>query len=97
MAKERYAENVTLTDLAKKYGISISHLSSLLKEELQLSFSEYIASKRIQRVKELLADERLSIEEIAEQVGYGDYFYFIKVFEKNTGISPTKYRKKLLL
>ncbi len=95
--QERYAENITLTDLAKKYGISISHLSSLLKEELQLSFSEYIASKRIQRAKELLADERLSTEEIAEQVGYGDYFYFIKVFKKNTGISPTKYRKKLLL
>lgn len=94
--RERYAEPITLTDLAKKYGISISHLSGLLKEELQLSFSEYVASKRIQKAKELLADERLSIEEIAEQVGYSDYFYFTKVFKKNTGISPSKYRKNLL-
>lgn len=94
--RERYAEPITLTDLAKKYGISISHLSGLLKEELQLSFSEYIASKRIQKAKELLAEERLSIEDIAEQVGYSDYFYFTKVFKKNTGISPSKYRKNLL-
>lgn len=94
--RERYTEPITLTDLAKKYGISIGHLSGLLKEELQLSFSEFIASKRIQKAKELLADERLSIEDIAEQVGYSDYFYFTKVFKKNTGISPSKYRKNLL-
>lgn len=94
--KQSYTENITLTDLAKKYGISVGHLSGLVKEELHLPFSEYIASKRIQKAKELLADERLSIEEIAEQVGYSDYFYFTKVFKKNTGISPSKYRKSLL-
>lgn len=94
--QKNYTENITLTDLSKRYGISISHLSGLLKEELQLSFSEYITSKRIQRAKELLRDERLSVEEIAEQVGYRDYFYFTKVFKKNTGISPSKYRKNML-
>ena len=53
-------------------------------------------SKRIQKAKELLRDESLSVEAIAEQVGYNDYFYFTKVFKKNTGISPSKYRKNLL-
>ncbi len=94
--KQNYAEDITLTDLARKYGISTSHLSGLIKEELQMSFSEYIAAKRVQKAKELLADERLSIEEIAAQVGYCDYFYFTKVFKKNAGISPSKYRKNLL-
>lgn len=95
--RQNYTENITLTDLAKKYNISISHLSSLIKEELQLPFSEYITSKRMQKAKELLADESLSIEEIAERVGYGDYFYFTKVFKKSCGISPSKYRKNLLI
>ena len=94
--KQHYTENITLTDLSRKYGISPGHLSGLIKEELQLSFSEYIASKRLQKAKELLADESLSIEEIAERVGYSDYFYFTKVFKKNCGISPSKYRKNLL-
>ena len=93
--RQNYTQNITLTDLAKKYGISISHLSSLIKEELKLPFSEYITSKRIQKAKELLADEKLSVKEIAEQVGYGDYFYFIKVFKKICGVSPSKYRKDL--
>ena len=94
--KEHYTENITLPGLAEKYAISVSYLSELLKEHLQLSFSEYISSKRIQKAKELLADESLSIEQIAEQTGYNDYFYFTKVFKKNTGISPSKYRKNLL-
>lgn len=94
--KKNYTENITLTDLADKYGISVSRLSELLKQHFQLSFSEYIVSKRVQKAKELLADEKLSIDAIAEAVGYNDYFYFTKVFKKNTGISPSKYRKELL-
>ena len=91
--QEKYTGNLTLTGLAQKYNISASHLSSQLKEELGMSFSEYIADRRVQLARELLADERLSINEIAERVGYKDYFYFIKVFKKVTGISPSKYRK----
>ena len=93
--QERYTENITLSGLAEAHGISTGYLSSQLKAELGLSFSEYITSKRIQKAKELLADESLSVESIAEQTGYNDYFYFIKVFKKNTGISPSKYRKNL--
>ena len=68
---------------------------SMIKEELQMNYSDYIASLRIQRAKELLQNEVLSIQEIAEQVGYNDYFYFTKVFKKVQGISPSKYRKSL--
>ncbi len=60
-----------------------------------MSFSEYITAKRVQKAKELLADERLSVEKVANEVGYKDYFYFTKVFKKAVGISPSKYRKNL--
>lgn len=91
--KQNYTHNVTLSGLSEKYGISMGYLSSQLKSELGQSFSEYITSKRIQKAKELLADETLSIEAITELTGYNDYFYFTKVFKKITGISPSKYRK----
>ena len=91
--QERYTENITLTELAETYKISTGHLSNLIKRELKLPFSEYIAARRIQRAKELLADDTLSIEQIAGMVGYKDYFYFTKVFKKVAGVSPSKYRK----
>lgn len=93
--KEHYTENITLAALAEKYGFSTGYISSLLKEELGLPFSEYITAKRVQKAKELLADSRLSIDMVAEQAGYNDYFYFTKVFKKTVGISPSKYRKNL--
>lgn len=94
--QEGYMGNITLCGLAEKYGISTGYLSSLLKAELGLSFIEYMTSKRIQKAKELLTDEKLSIDTIAGMVGYNDYFYFTKVFKKTTGISPGKYRKNLI-
>ena len=93
--RKNYKDNITLTKLAERYNISAGHLSSLLKEELGMPFSEYITSKRIQRAKELLDDESLSVDAIAIEVGYKDYFYFTKVFKKAVGISPSKYRKNL--
>ncbi|MCB6415340.1 response regulator [Faecalimonas umbilicata] len=91
----RYNENITLTGFSEKHNISAGHLSNLLKERLGMSFSEYITAKRVQKAKELLADERLSVEKVANEVGYKDYFYFTKVFKKAVGISPSKYRKNL--
>lgn len=91
--QEHYTENITLTELAKKYGISVGYLSSLIKENVGLSYSDYVTARRIQKAKELLEDETLSIEQIAEQTGYNDYYYFTKVFKKTLGISPSKYRK----
>ena len=93
--REHYMEDISLTSLAAKYNISMARLSEMIKEHLSLNFSDYIASLRIQRAKELLRDESLSIQEIAEIVGYNDYFYFTKVFKKVEGISPSKYRKEI--
>lgn len=93
--QEYYMEDITLQILAKKYHISESRLSVRLKEMQGMSFTKYLTSKRIQKAKELLADERLSVEQIAGLVGYNDYYYFTKVFKRTTGISPSKYRKSL--
>lgn len=93
--QKHFTEDISLTELSEKYNVSASHLSSLFKRELGISFSEYITSKRMQKARSLLQNEALSIEEVANAAGYHDYFYFTKVFKKTFGISPSKYRKEL--
>lgn len=93
--KQDYTKDISLTKLAEKYGISSGHLSTQIKQELGISFSEYITAKRMQKAKELLQNEIFSVEEVADAVGYHDYFYFTKAFKKTLGISPSKYRKEL--
>jgi len=96
LIQESYTENLTLTAISKEYLISVPRLSTLLKERLGIPFSEYLAIRRVQKAKELLKNEKLSVDEVADMVGYHDYSYFIRVFKKVTGISPSQYRKKML-
>ncbi len=93
--RNSYTDDISLTALAAKYNLSTGRLSTLIKESLSMTFSDYIVSLRMQKARELLRDESKSIEQIAELVGYNDYFYFTKVFKKSQGISPSKYRKSL--
>ncbi len=60
-----------------------------------MAFSKYITYRRMELAKELLRDKGRSIDQVARQVGYHDYFYFTKVFKESQGISPSKYRKEL--
>ncbi len=92
---QRYTEKISLGDLADGCGLSIGHLSTLIKKETGQSFSEYITGKRMEDAKKLLCREELSIDDIADMVGYHDYFYFTKAVKKYMGMSPSMYRKNL--
>ena len=48
------------------------------------------------KAKKLLLSTSLSVAEVAEQSGYGDYRVFTKVFKKNEGVTPSQYRRDFL-
>lgn len=91
--REHYKGSLSLESVSQKVFISPFYLSHLFKEELGITFLEYITKKRIKEAKILLKDPKLSIVAISSEVGYDDPSYFSKVFKKNTGISPNQYRK----
>lgn len=84
---------LTLKDVASHVHLNPSYFSVLFKEQLKLTFSEYVTRRRVQRAKELMITTNLSINEIAEEVGYKTAKYFIKVFKENEGVTPSVYRK----
>ncbi|MCM3443667.1 response regulator transcription factor [Metabacillus halosaccharovorans] len=90
---DHFSTEIQLSTLAKKFNLSISYISTLVKKETGKTYSEYILEKRLNLAKNLLANQSLSIQEIVHQVGYKDYFHFNKLFKHNFGISPSKYRK----
>lgn len=93
---EEYDSDISLQELSEKYNISTGHLSSLIKKETGQTYTEHIIRRRIQKARMLLENENMSVNEIAEAVGYSDYFYFTKLFAKTVGLSPSKYRKNYL-
>lgn len=90
---ERYADNITLQDVAAVVHMNSSYLSSLFKKETGMNFNEYLTRHRIQMAKEFLMEPGLSVAEVGQRVGYEDFKYFSKVFKKVMGMNPTEYRK----
>lgn len=90
-----FTEEISLTLLSNKFHISISHLSVQFKKRFSVSPNEYIILKRIERAKILLqTTTSLSIKQIATMVGYGDPYYFSRIFKSITNLSPTSYQSQ---
>ncbi|BBW97752.1 helix-turn-helix domain-containing protein [Geobacillus icigianus] len=91
----RYAEPLTLEEVAEQAGMSPYYFSKLFKEQFGITFIDYVTNVRIERAKEALARTDLSLKEICFSIGYNDPNYFSRVFKKQTGLSPSEYRKKV--
>lgn len=91
---EHYAEQLTLSGLAKHFHFNPTYLSSYFSAHAKEGFSEYLNKIRIDKAAELLRENRFTISEISGKVGYSEHSYFCKVFKKSTGQSPSTYRKK---
>lgn len=87
-----YRKKITLAEVSKITMLSSTYFAELFKEITGRTFSEYMNYLRIQNAIELMKDRRLSLKEIAESVGLRDPAYFSRVFKKQMGLPPEKYR-----
>lgn len=60
-----------------------------------MNFLAYLTNIRMEQAKKLLSTD-LSIAEVSERSGYGDYRVFTKVFKKSEGVTPSQYRRDFL-
>jgi two-component system, response regulator YesN len=92
--QDHYDEvNLTLNQVADEFKISPSYLSRLLRQEIGLSFIDYLTQIRINQAVRLLQNPTWKIYEVAEKVGYSGQHYFSTAFKKVVGVSPIDYRK----
>lgn len=89
---QHYSSRLYLKDLAAKF-FWIKCTAVSCSKNMGKTFSEYVTELRINKACELLKHSDVSVEEVALKVGIMDYYYFNKVFKKQCGITPAKYRK----
>lgn len=87
-----YNENITLRDVANIVNLNPNYISQLFKKSAGTTFSHYLTNLRITNAKKLLTTTDISINEISVKTGFNDYFYFLKIFKKYTGHTPSEYR-----
>ncbi|SHO43764.1 response regulator [Anaerocolumna xylanovorans] len=89
-----FTSALSFQDICKTYTINPSYLSQVFKRELGTTFTNYIKDLRIHYAMELLVKTNEPISIICEKIGYDQYFYFSKLFKRETGLSPSQYREK---
>lgn len=87
------SENITVEGMAKICHISQSYFSRLFSKEMGDSFSNYISKLKINWAKELLEDSDMSVSQVSDELGFNEPGYFIKIFKKYEGVTPSVYRK----
>lgn len=90
--ERNYSKDITLEELSDLIHLSPQYLCRLFKECLSLRPFEYLARQRIQQAKSLLLEGSLTVNEIAEEVGYNDSSYFCAVFKRHEMMSPAEFR-----
>jgi AraC-like DNA-binding protein len=94
--ENNYSEDLKLKTLADMAGVSINGLINIFKNHFGVTPLSYIISLRIQKACEIMHSSEKPITEIAFEVGFTDSNYFSRAFKKNTGITPSEYRKQYL-
>jgi two-component system response regulator YesN len=87
-----FEREISLTLVAEKIKINPNYLSSLFRQEMGYTFTNYITLLRLSKAKELLKNTNESITHIANQVGYLDSKHFYKVFKKWVNKTPLEFR-----
>ncbi|MDR2552786.1 MAG: PocR ligand-binding domain-containing protein [Treponema sp.] len=89
----RLAKPLSIPGIARNFRVGKTTLCNAVKRDFHQTVNELIRTARIDRAKELLHGSRLSVAEVAEEVGIPDYNYFTKVFKGEMGVAPAIYRK----
>ena len=84
--------NLSLLTVSRAVNVSSSYFSRLFHEKKQIGFAQYIVQRRIERVKTMLRNTDLSIEEIALMAGFSSASYLGRQFKKAVGVTPKAYR-----
>lgn len=82
-----------LDDLADKCNLSVSRFKHLFKEETGIPPAEYIIRQKVEKAQGLIEEQKLSIKNIAYDLGFSSPSYFSTVFKQYNGYSPTLHKK----
>lgn len=85
--------NISLNDLSDKFGFSVSYWSRFFRDKINMNFSEYIWTVRLEEAKRMFVETDKTLKEIVNEIGYLDISSFIRRFKRDIGMTPGQYRQ----
>ncbi|GGA02683.1 helix-turn-helix domain-containing protein [Dyella caseinilytica] len=84
----------SLAEIAHKVGTHDKKLSAIFRQYLGMTVFAWIRDERLRRGRELLADSRMSMQDVAEQVGFRSACNFTTAFRERMGVTPSAFRQR---
>ena len=91
---EHLTEEFSLERLAEQAGLSRFHFQRLFKSATGVSPSRHHIDLRMNEARRLLPETKMSVVDVALEVGYANPSHFARLFRKETGLSPSDYRRQ---
>ncbi|MDV0431065.1 AraC family transcriptional regulator [Lactiplantibacillus sp. DA1] len=93
---DKIDEPIRLDTIAQHLEISSSYLSRIFKSITGKSVNQYITQLKMERATYYLSYTNITVQQIADRLGYTDSYYFSRVFKKEYAVSPKHYRERLV-
>lgn len=90
---KEHSATVTISDLVDQFHFQEDYYNRLIKSKTGLTYSAYVQQIRLEKAAHLLHHTDMSIEKIAEVIGYHNKGYFYKIFQGKYAMTPHEYRK----
>lgn len=90
---EHYSERISLRDVAWAVSLSPGHLTTVVRRKTGRTVQEWIAERRMAQARRLLVETDLAVEEVGQNVGYGDPAYFVRSFRRAHSVTPLGWRR----
>lgn len=87
-------ENLRIEEMADAVSMGRTVFYGKIKAIVGMSPSDFLRTLRMQRAEDLMVNSKLNFSQIAFSVGFSDPKYFTKCFKKETGMTPSEYRKQ---
>lgn len=91
--EEHASDPIYLSELCELVNMSPYYFSRFFKKSMGFTLTEHITATRIRLAKKMLLNSDMTVMEIAEKSGFCDIQYFGKVFKRETGVSPSQFKK----
>lgn len=92
--ERHYSQKITLSTLSELFYIGPRQMNRLFNQFMGASVIDYVHRVRMEKAKRLLTDTDEKVTVVAEMVGYGDPAFFNKLFVREAGCPPGKYREE---
>ena len=85
--------DLSLKSICAQLNVNPSYFSTLFRKEYGCTLTEYVNRQRIDRALLYLKNSNRMVQDIAAECGFSDPNYFIRLFKRQTGMTPNQYRQ----